>query len=183
MPHEPSYSNLHEPEGEATLAQPQVVNIRKGKPTKFANWKKGGQAMKNVTKGFKGAFAAAEPRREDEYNVKVIGTPYGTTHTQPDLASLAGSTAANTVKSKEDPVARSWFTGSKSTPNKPLDGRFKPMEHGNGSGNAAENNSTGLFGNELITRCEMEKRMIPAIVSRCIEEVESRGRSKRVVVI
>lgn len=32
-----------------------------------------------------------------------------------------------------------------------------------------------LFGSELEDRCEYEKRIIPAIVSRCIEEVESRG--------
>ena len=32
-----------------------------------------------------------------------------------------------------------------------------------------------LFGSELEARCEFEKRVIPSIVGRCIEEVESRG--------
>lgn len=32
-----------------------------------------------------------------------------------------------------------------------------------------------LFGSELEARCEYEKRVIPNIVSRCIEEVEARG--------
>jgi hypothetical protein len=32
-----------------------------------------------------------------------------------------------------------------------------------------------LFGSELSARCEFEKRNIPAIVSRCVEEVELRG--------
>jgi hypothetical protein len=33
-----------------------------------------------------------------------------------------------------------------------------------------------LFGSDLTARCEFEKQMIPRIVSRCIEEVELRGK-------
>lgn len=171
MVHEPSYSNLHDAESEATLAQPQVVNIRKtGKPTKFSNWKKGGQAItKNVTKGFKGAFGPSEPKREDEYNIKVIGTPYGSVHSQPDFASMTSS-----LKSKEEqPTPRGWF-GGKSTSNRPQD-RFKPLQHNNSSSNLVGEHGSVLFGSDLSARCDFEKRMIPAIVSRCIEEVESRG--------
>jgi len=173
LPHDHSFANLHEADGEATLAQPQVVNIRKtGKATKFATWKKGGQAItKNVTKGFKGAFGS-DQKPEEYNNIKVIGTPYGSVHTQPDLASMSSS-----IKSKEEQgTPRAWFAG------KPQPGgrqqsndRFKPMQHNNSSSNFAADASTVLFGSDLTARCEFEKQMIPRIVSRCIEEVELRG--------
>jgi hypothetical protein len=37
------------------------------------------------------------------------------------------------------------------------------------------NDFSVLFGSELEARCDFEKRVIPGIVSRCIEEVELRG--------
>ncbi|KAF2472907.1 rho-type GTPase-activating protein-like protein 2 [Lindgomyces ingoldianus] len=173
MAHEPSYSNLHEADSEATLAQPQVVNIRKtGKPTKF-NWKKGSQAtIKNVTKGFKGAFAPSEPRREEEYNIKVIGTPYGSVHSQPDIASM---TSSMSMKSKEEPASRGGWFGGKGNTHRPQQDRFKGSHNNNSSTNLAGEDSSVLFGSDLTARCEFEKRVVPAIVSRCIEEVELRG--------
>ncbi|KAL1608511.1 Rho-type gtpase-activating protein [Paraconiothyrium brasiliense] len=170
--HEPSYSNLHEADSEATLAQPQVVNIRKtGKATKFSNWKKGGQAItKNVTKGFKGAFGPTETKPAEEMNIKVIGTPYGSTHTQPDFASM--TTMTSSLKSREEAPPRGWFGGGKAPTNNPRD-RSKPTLHENGSMQQVD--ASVLFGSDLVARCEYEKRMLPAIVSRCIEEVETRG--------
>lgn len=169
--HEHSYHNLHEADSEATLAQPQVVNIRKtGKATKFSNWKKGGQAItKNVTKGFKGAFGPTETKPADEMNIKVIGTPYGSTHTQPDFASM--TTMTSSLRSREEAPPRGWF-GGKNPPNNPRD-KMRPMLHENGSTQQVD--ASVLFGSDLIARCEYEKRMLPAIVSRCIEEVETRG--------
>ena len=166
--HEPSYSNLHEADSEATLAQPQVVNIRKTKATKFSNWKKGGQAItKNVTKGFKGAFGPTEAKGAEEMgSVKVIGTPYGSTHTQPDFASMTSS-----LKSREEAPPRGWF-GGKAAPTNPKD-RLKPLQNNGSSTNLVD--ASVLFGSDLSSRCDFEKRMIPAIVSRCIEEVEARG--------
>ncbi|KAL6702450.1 Rho-type gtpase-activating protein [Coniothyrium glycines] len=167
--HDHSYGNLHDGDGEATLAQPQVVNIRKtGKPTKFSTWKKGGQTLtKNVTKGFKGAFGSESTKQED-YNIKVIGTPYGSVHAQPDIASMSSS-----IKSREpDGTPRNWFAG-KPPPSGKQD-RFKPMQHSNGSTQFAADAST-LFGSDLSARCEFEKQVIPRVVSRCIEEVELRG--------
>ncbi|KAJ4364637.1 Rho-type gtpase-activating protein [Neocucurbitaria cava] len=170
LPHEHSFANLHDADSEATLAQPQVVNIRKtGKPTKFSTWKKGGQAItKNVTKGFKGAFGS-EAKQED-YNIKVIGTPYGSVHSQPDIASMSSS-----LKSREQELGtpKGWFAakgGSGRQP--PQQGRFRPMDS---STNLVADASTVLFGSDLTARCEFEKQMIPRIVSRCIEEVELRG--------
>ncbi|KAF1952311.1 RhoGAP-domain-containing protein [Byssothecium circinans] len=175
--HEPSYSNLQEGESEAIVGQPQIVSVRKGKPTtKFSNWKKGGQAMKNVTKGFKGAFAPSEPRQEDYNNVKVIGTPYGSTHTQPDLASLAGASMTSTLKSKEEVNTRGWFGASGKPVGKLQDPRLKPMHNNSSSNNVdGEQAPNVLFGSDLTARCDYEKRMIPAIISRCIQEVETRG--------
>ncbi|KAH7385575.1 hypothetical protein DE146DRAFT_212760 [Phaeosphaeria sp. MPI-PUGE-AT-0046c] len=172
LPHEHSFANLHEADGEAQLAQPQVVNIRKtGKPTKFSTWKKGGQAItKNVTKGFKGAFGS-EAKQED-YSIKVIGTPYGSVHTQPDLASMSSS-----IKSKDDQgTPRAWF-GNKPPPNaRPgQPDRFRSMQSNTSSTNLTADASTVLFGSDLTARCEFEKQMIPRVVSRCIEEVELRG--------
>ena len=173
IPHEHSFANLHDADSEATLAQPQVVNIRKtGKPTKFATWKKGGQAItKNVTKGFKGAFGS-EAKQED-YNIKVIGTPYGSVHTQPDLVSMSSSLKS---REQEQGTPKGWFTakpGSGKQPQQP--GRFKPMQHNDSITNLVADASTVLFGSDLTARCEFEKQMIPRIVSRCIEEVELRG--------
>jgi hypothetical protein len=187
LPHEQSFANLHEADAEVSLAQPQVVNIRKtGKPTKFSTWKKGGQAItKNVTKGFKGAFGS--DAKQDEYNnhnnnnsIKVIGTPYGSVHTQPDLASMTTmSTMSSSIKSKDEQgTPRAWFTGNKPPSNtRPhQQDRFKSMQSNNSSTNLGADASTVLFGSDLTARCEFEKQMIPRIVSRCIEEVELRGK-------
>jgi len=175
--HENSFANLHE-DVETTVAQPQVINIRKGKVNKFSNWKKGGQAIKtNVTKGFKGAFGSESNTRQEDYNVKVIGTPYGSTHTQPDLATM--STMAGTTKGSQQQDAatpRGWFGGKPGTTRPPgQQDRFKPLQHDNSSSNLVADASTVLFGSDLTARCEFEKQMIPRIVSRCIEEVELRG--------
>lgn len=171
LAHEPSYSNLHDAETEATVAQPKVVNISKtGKANKF-NWKKGGQVItKNVTKGFKGAFG--ERREEELKSVGTIGTPYGSTHSQPDFASMA-SAAPVPVRPKEEPQQRGWF-GGKQQANKGQPERLRNLQN-NSSSNLLGENSSVLFGSDLTARCEFEKRMIPAIVSRCVEEVELRG--------
>lgn len=175
--HEHSFANLQE-DAETTVAQPQVINIRKGKANKFSNWKKGGQAIKtNVTKGFKGAFGSESNARQDDYNVKVIGTPYGSTHTQPDFAAM--STMAGAIKSNQQQDAaasRGWFGGKPGTTRPPgQQDRNRPMQHDNSSSHLVADASTVLFGSDLTARCEFEKQMIPRIVSRCIEEVELRG--------
>lgn len=174
MVHDHTYANLNDADSETTLAQPQVVNIRKtGKPTKFSTWKKGSQAItKNVTKGFKGAFGS-EAKQEEYGSIKVIGTPYGSVHTQPDFASMTSS-----VKSKESEMGtpKSWFAQKGPTGKQPQQAdRFKSMQHANSSTNLAADARTVLFGSDLTARCEFEKQMIPRIVSRCIEEVELRG--------
>jgi hypothetical protein len=177
IPHEHSYANLHDHDTEATVAQPQVVNIRKtGKPTKFSTWKKGSQAItKNVTKGFKGAFGSEQ--KQEEYNVKVIGTPYGSVHSGPDIASMSSSIKSRDTMDQGTP--RGWFGGKPGNvrPGGPPQAGFRPMQNNNNStaNLAAADASTVLFGSDLSARCEFERQMIPRIVSRCIEEVELRG--------
>jgi hypothetical protein len=177
IPQEHSYANLHDHDTEATVAQPQVVNIRKtGKPTKFSTWKKGGQAItKNVTKGFKGAFGSEQ--KQEDYNVKVIGTPYGSVHSGPDIASMSSSIKSRDTMDQGTP--RGWFGGKPGNvrPGGPPQAGFRPMQNNNTStaNLAAADASTVLFGSDLTARCEFERQMIPRIVSRCIEEVELRG--------
>jgi hypothetical protein len=177
LQHDHSYANLNEGDGEATLAQPQVVNIRKtGKPTKFSTWKKGGQTLtKNVTKGFKGAFGSESTKQED-YNIKVIGTPYGSVHSQPDMASMSASMSSS-VRSREQEAGtqRPWFGGKPPGRQGQPQDRLKSMQHNESSTQLAADASTVLFGSDLTARCEFERQMIPRIVSRCIEEVELRG--------
>ncbi|KAF2279208.1 RhoGAP-domain-containing protein [Westerdykella ornata] len=182
LPHDASYSNLHDAESEATVAQPKVVNISKtGRANKF-NWKKGGQVItKNVTKGFKSTFGS-DQRREEEYSQKsiTIGSPYGpVVQSQPDFASMTASMSSST-KSKEDGnQSRGWFGGKPNSNNninnKGQQDRLKNLQHNNSTSNLLGESSSTLFGSDLTARCEFEKRMIPAIVSRCVEEVELRG--------
>ncbi|KAF2004634.1 RhoGAP-domain-containing protein [Amniculicola lignicola CBS 123094] len=172
--HEHSYSNLHETESDATLVQPQVVNIRKtGKPNKF-NWKKGAQAVTKSAKGLKGAFGPSESKREDEYKIGVIGHPYGAAHTQPDLAAMTNNlNSMNSIKPRADD-SRGWFSNTgKANAARPGQERYKGMQ--SSSSTNLPGDSSVLFGSDLSARCEFEKRMIPAVVSRCVEEVELRG--------
>jgi hypothetical protein len=118
--------------------------------------------------------------------IKVIGTPYGSVHTQPDLASMSTmSTMSSSVKSKDEQgTPRAWFSGNKppSTTRPYPQDRFKSMQLNNSSTNLSVDASAVLFGSDLTARCEFEKQMIPRIVSRCIEEVELRGKSSNSIV-
>lgn len=137
---------------------PQVVNIRKGQPRKF-NWKRGGQ---KVTKGIKGAFSS----REEALQLPVqdsgqLRAPHG-----------------------QDPARPFGFFGNQRSKPAP----FKsPTANGSSTGLAETGSfllarllmlirALGLFGVNLETRIEAERCVIPGIVTRCIEEVELRGK-------
>jgi hypothetical protein len=183
---------LHETEAEpaTVLTAPQVVNIRKGQPKKF-NWRKGGEKMaKNVTKGLKGAFAGERVQTREGLE---IGTPYGMTQ------QAVGGGEAGSFNSKQGvpgPNAAGFgFFGQKNGGLK--NGQTGSMKSGSTTNLSMPSNdpsgksdldmynvttlkhllisTTVLFGSDLELRCEFEKRLIPAIVSRCIEEVEERG--------
>jgi hypothetical protein len=194
--HPGTKESLHEDFGEteaepATVltapSGPQVVNIRKGQPKKF-NWRKGGEKMaKNVTKGLKGAFATERVQTRDGYE---IGTPYGMTQ------QAVGGGEAGSFSSKQGgpaPGAAGFgFFGQKNGGLK--NGQTGSMKNNSSTNLAIPSNDpsgksshvqtmaehtltspTVLFGSELELRCEFENRLIPAIVGRCVEEVEKRG--------
>ena len=49
-----------------------------------------------------------------------------------------------------------------------------PKSNSNGNLALAENPAT-LFGSDLVERADYERRQIPSVITRCIEEVELRG--------
>lgn len=184
-----------DPEPATILTAPQVVNIRKGQPKKF-NWRKGGEKMaKNITKGVKGAFVGDRPAggRDGLYEAS-IGVPYSST-----VQSMGGGMSdQNSVNSggRNAGTAAGFgglFGGQKNGGLKPGSGALGNMKNGSSTNLAASVDPSGqyqpedegkvgfanvftvLFGSELELRCEFEKRIVPSIVSRCIEEVELRG--------
>lgn len=150
----------------AVLSAPHVVNIRKGQAKKF-NWKKGGATVaKGVSKGFKGAFSS-ERNEKSQWQGQPgdnIGMPYNTTVTAIDSPSHMPSTLPRSTSS--DPRGFGLFKKSHTMP--------KAQSSGNLSTVVAESPAT-LFGSELVDRAEYERRHIPSVVIRCIEEVELRG--------
>lgn len=181
---------LHETEAEpaTVLTAPQVVNIRKGQPKKF-NWRKGGEKMaKNVTKGLKGAFAG---ETKDRYE---IGMPYGATQSQAMPGSEQSSVSGKQnldgkggagfgffaqknggLKAGQVGTMKNGSQTNLSAPSNDPSGKSSPARQDLICETVLTHAHTVLFGTELELRCEFEKRIIPAIVSRCIDEVESRG--------
>ncbi|KAL1969361.1 hypothetical protein VTN77DRAFT_9554 [Rasamsonia byssochlamydoides] len=136
---------------------PQVVSIRKGQPRKF-NWKKGGQNVaKGVTKGLKGAFSTSESKES------------APTTSQDNASAMPRSQT-------QDPSRQGFgFFG-----NQKKQAAWKTQQNGSSEAAAAPAApaapaADGLFGVELEQRLEQEKCIIPAIVTRCIQEVELRG--------
>lgn len=152
------------------LSAPHVVNIRKGQAKKF-NWKKGGQTVaKGVSKGFKGAFSSGlQQDRNQQWAGQTgdsIGLPYNLTVAA--VEAPAGVQSGSLPKSvSNDPLRQGGFGLFKKANN-------MPKSISNGSILAAEHPSS-LFGSELVDRAEYERRQIPSVVTRCIEEVELRG--------
>lgn len=189
-------STMTEPDGEhATyLNAPQVVNIKRAQPKKF-NWKKGGQNVaKGVTKGLKGAFTSndAKLQREGQYTE---GVPYGSI--PPNQEYSLGSVPKSQI---HDPSRQGFgFFGTQKKPVPQPQQQWRNQAT-NGSIPANPDGIPGnvlpflcgcnisdmipaLFGSELELRAEYERSGIPGIVQRCIEEVETRGRSPKSISI
>lgn len=151
------------------LSAPHVVNIRKGQAKKF-NWKKGGQTVaKGVTKGFKGAFSSGQERAVNQWPGQTgdsIGMPYNMTM-EPVQSPAPNNPGPNLPRSVSNDPSRQGFGLFKKSQSMP-----KSMSTGNIL--AAESPST-LFGSDLVERADYERRQIPSVVTRCIEEVELRG--------
>ena len=151
------------------LAAPQVVNIRKGQPKKF-NWKKGGQSVaKGVSKGFKGAFGSSQQSQlREEHFAETAG--YGSLP-QGEAPIIGDKPVTQRMGSESRP--QGWgLSAPKDKAGTPVTGGLKP---GKDAYPSAASPETTLFGIDLISRCEFERRTVPAIVLRCIDEVESRG--------
>ncbi|PWY77447.1 Rho GTPase activator Rga [Aspergillus heteromorphus CBS 117.55] len=141
-------TNLSEEAEPATIVPgPQVVSIRKGQPRKF-NWKKGGQNVaKGVTKGLKGAFMSSEATPVE------VGP--GLPRSQTQDPSRQGFGFFGNQRSKTTGVRMPQTDSVPALAETPTPG--------------------ALFGTDLEMRMEHEKSIIPAIVTRCIQEVELRG--------
>lgn len=147
----------------AVMSAPQVINIRKGQVVKRFNWKKGGQTVaKGVSKGFKGAFGSQTG--ETGGTIGSIGMPYNTTMAPADLSSVPTGAPPRSIPI--DPSKQGFGLFKK--------GGTLPKSFSNGTIPAAEAPST-LFGSDLVERADYERRQIPSVVTRCIEEVELRG--------
>ena len=149
------------------LSAPHVVNIRKGQAKKF-NWKKGGQTVaKGVSKGFKGAFSSTQQERNQQWQGQTgdsIGMPYNMTVAPVESPAVLPN---NVPRSVSNDPARQGFGLFKKSNN-------MPRNNLNGNVALAENPAI-LFGSELVERADYERRQIPSVVTRCIEEVELRG--------
>ncbi|KAI1943459.1 Rho-type gtpase-activating protein [Ophidiomyces ophidiicola] len=166
---EPSPGLLQPEEAEpATVIQgPQVVNIRKGQPKKF-NWKRGGQNVaKGVTKGLKGAFLYGEGRTQRDGQFTETAS-YGSMTSTGGDSNISGP---QRLQPQQD-MSRQGF-GFFGNQKKQQPANWKSQA--NGSSSALLDASIGLFGADLEQRLEVEKGVIPSIVTRCIEEVELRG--------
>ena len=179
-------STMTEPDSDQAtyLNAPQVVNIKRAQPKKF-NWKKGGQNVaKGVTKGLKGAFTSNDTKmsREGQYTE---GVPYGSIPPNQEYS------LSSVPKSQIHDPSRQGF-GFFGTQRKPIPQQQWRNQPTNGSVPASSDGvpgilivvtcccrladmATALFGTELELRADFERSVIPGIVQRCIEEVETRG--------
>jgi hypothetical protein len=167
---------------EPILEGPTVVQVRKGQAKKF-NWKKGGKSVaQNITRVGRAvaAFQTNErdprmPQQQGGLNSDNIGLPYNMTNTQYEQPTtiLPGTNGQHLQQNRgAPPDARGFgFFGKNKNPNLP-----KSISTANISTQAAmAEDPSVLFGSELVERAEHERRQIPSVVTRCIEEVELRG--------
>ncbi|KAL2259400.1 hypothetical protein VTK26DRAFT_6927 [Humicola hyalothermophila] len=160
---------------EPVVEGPTVVNIRKGQVKKF-NWKKGSSKVAhNISKGINraaGAFQQQEQNRMQQPHQGLsgdnIGLPYNMTVAQVESPVTAvppsGPNRTATERqgfgffSKKQNMPKSTSTTNVPAPPAAV----------------AEAPST-LFGSDLVERADYERRQIPSVITRCIEEVELRG--------
>ncbi|KAF3937454.1 hypothetical protein ABW19_dt0209510 [Dactylella cylindrospora] len=154
---------LHE-EGTAVVAAPHVINIRKPGQVKKFNWKKGGAAVgKGIGKTFNRVFASESS--SDHYD-----TPM-TLQSQP-FSSTAYGPPVHTVDSPGfKPNGVEYGQGAYGTQRGGLLKKLKGSNQQPGH----DKESVPLLGSELEARVAYEGRRIPLIITKCLEEVESRG--------
>ncbi|PHH86821.1 hypothetical protein CDD83_9703 [Cordyceps sp. RAO-2017] len=156
-------------------AGPTVVQVRKGQVKKF-NWKKGSKTVaQNVAKGVNRAVVAFQQNDRERIQHQglvgdSIGLPYNMTVSQVESPAPIGPNSQGLARQQLDPGRQGFgFFGKKNTMPKSTSANTVSA-----AAAAAEPPST-LFGSELAERAEFERRQIPTVVTRCIEEVELRG--------
>jgi hypothetical protein len=164
---------------------PTVVQVRKGQVKKF-NWKKGSKGLaQNVAKGVRGAVVAFQQNDRGERVPTTmsggdIGMPYNATavavESPPVTTPSGGATATATatpssIQRQQDQGRQGFGFFSKKNNNMPKSQSASALSTPVPVPDAA----TTLFGSDLSERAEFERRQIPSVVTRCIEEVELRG--------
>ncbi|KAI5918597.1 hypothetical protein F4810DRAFT_691284 [Camillea tinctor] len=149
-------------------AGPTVVKIGKGQVKKF-NWKKGSKAMaQNIAKGVNRTVVAFQQPDRHQGMGGDIGLPYNMTVVPVEAPSMAGPHSAPNGQNRH-PGPQGFFNFKKAqTLPKTMGGMAAASP-------AMAEAPSVLFGSELAERAEYERRQIPCVVTRCIEEVELRG--------
>ena len=154
-------------------AGPTLVQVRKGQVKKF-NWKKGSKTMaQNVAKGVNRAVVAFQNERDTRPQqgiaIESIGMPYTTTVAPVESPAVTPGAYIYPTRQQQAEQGRQafGFFGKKNAMPKSTSAPAVVPD-------VVEPPSV-LFGSDLVARAEYERRQIPNIVSRCIEEVELRG--------
>jgi hypothetical protein len=158
------------------LEGPTVVHVRKGQVKKF-NWKKGSSKVAhNISKGINraaGAFAQQEQNNNRPLQGLTgdsIGLPYNMTVAQVESPVTVVPPANGPPNRPGIDNSRPGFGFFGKKPNMP-----KSASVTNVSMPALAEAPSTLFGSDLVERADYERRQIPSVVTRCIEEVELRG--------
>ena len=149
-------------------ARPTVIRVEK---KNFSKWKKGSKAVaQNIAKGVNRTVVAfQQPERHTPGMAgENIGVPYNMTVTP--VESPVAHAPPNGFNRQQTDAGRQGFFGFKKAQNMPKGGAALSAS----TPTAAEPPNV-LFGSELTDRAEFERRQIPSVVTRCIEEVELRG--------
>ncbi|RYP54858.1 hypothetical protein DL768_000422 [Monosporascus sp. mg162] len=162
----------HEHEEPILEAGPTVVKIGKGQVKKF-NWKKNSKAMaQKIGQGVNRTVVAFQQPDRERHNQlgtvgENIGLPYNMTVVPVESPTI--QPANGQARHAKDDTRQGFFGFKKAStmPNKPTAPNVPAPS-------VAEPPSV-LFGSELAERADYERRQIPCVVTRCIEEVELRG--------
>ena len=163
-----------------TVLEPGVaaVKIGKGQVKKF-NWKKGtSKTMQSVAKGVKGAVVAFQTQQQERsvhhggIDTQSIGVPYEATRIQLDSPI---SIPQNGQQHGRQAGEQGRFGGLFRGKNNQLVQIPKSMSSANICTQVVAEAASTLFGSDLSERADYERRQIPCVVTRCIEEVELRG--------
>ncbi|KAF2762273.1 RhoGAP-domain-containing protein [Pseudovirgaria hyperparasitica] len=165
---------------QTVISKPQIVDVKKAKANKFGNWKKGGgAAAKALGKNIKGAFASTnqQPTTRGDEPYQLISSPYNST-APTDQFNGPAVPSPSTTKPGDPQRSGSGFGFFGGQQKGVVPGKPSQLKNAtNNDSNPREDavSPSTLFGSDLVQRCNYEKRIIPNIVIRCIQEVQMRG--------